>query len=127
LLKFSAVVDICITGRRFPIPVSLKPRREGLASLVSVSVPLLVVPEVGLYCTCREVVWPAGIEIAPPPPGIANSLPAIRICEMFAVSVPVFVKLSVCVPVAPTAIFPKFKVLKLAFRTAPLGLPLGDV
>jgi hypothetical protein len=121
LLKFSAVVDICITGRAVPTPLSLKCRREGLTSLVSVSVPLLVVPEVGRYCTCKEVVSPAGIEIAPPPPEIANSLPEIRICEMFTVSVPIFVKLSVCVPVLPTAIFPKFRVLKLAFRTAPLG------
>jgi hypothetical protein len=50
-------------------------------------------------------------------PRTVNPAPEIAAREMFAVAVPVFVRLRLCVELLPTATFPKLMLTELALRT----------
>jgi hypothetical protein len=54
-------------------------------------------------------------------------VPEIATCETFTVFVPVFVRLTFCVPVVPTATSPKLTLVALGLKTPALSFGAADV
>ena len=73
------------------------------------------------------MLWPTGIEPEGFVPTIVNAAPEdIDAVEMLTAAVPILVKLTVCVPVLPTAMLPKLRLVEVGESTpAPGSAPPG--
>ena len=70
------------------------------------------------------MLWPTGTEEAGFPPTTVKAAPVITAEAMFTVAVPVFVTVTLCVPVLPTAMLPKLMLVEPADSTPALGSPV---
>lgn len=123
LLKFSDVGENPARASK-PVPLSVILRDEFEASLVTVSVPDAGVIDVGANCTCTVALCPTGRELEGFPPTTVNTPPAIVAPEIFTMPVPVFITVTFCVAVLPTATFPKLMLADEPVSTPPPELPV---
>jgi len=66
---------------------------------------------------------PTGTEVAGFPPTTVKAAPVIAAAAMLTGLVPVFVTVTLCIPVLPTATFPKLTLVELAESTPAPGSP----
>jgi hypothetical protein len=107
-----------------PVPLNEIASGELDALLVTVSVPVAAAAAVGANWICTVMLCPTGIEEAGFPPITVNAAPEIVAALMFTVAVPVFVTLTLCVPLLPTATLPKLTLVEPADNTPAGGSPV---
>jgi hypothetical protein len=90
-----------------PVPVSPMLNGELVASLVTVSAPEAAAVVVGANWTCMLALCPAVTETVPLPLNIVKTPPVTAAPEILTVPVPLFVTLTFCVAVLPSATLPK--------------------
>lgn len=105
------------TPAAVPVPLSaiVSVRLEALLEMVRL--PVAPAAAVGANWICTVALWPTASVAAPLPLITENADPEIVACEMFTVSVPVFVTLMLSTAVLPVATLPKERVVALAERT----------
>lgn len=122
LLKFNDAGEIVSPGC-MPVPLREIVSGEFEASLVTVRSPVAAPSDGGANRTWTVTLCPTGIEEEGFPPITLNADPETVACEMFTAAVPVFVTLTLCVALLPTATFPKLRLLELAESIPAPGVP----
>ena len=92
-----------------PVPVRASVMLDGVASLAKVSVPLAAPAACGLNVTVKAALWPAGTVRGKEIP-LRTNRELLLLAEVTVTSAPVAVRLAVAVPLAPTAMLPRFRV-----------------
>jgi hypothetical protein len=92
-----------------PIPSSGTVTFEFVALLTKVKLPLAWPLPTGVNFTWTEALCPAGSDVGVAEPISENPSPETVMLETSVVAVPVFVTSRLCVVLAPTCMFPKFK------------------
>lgn len=105
LLKFSDDGEKAGTASR-PVPLSATARLEFVASLVTVNAPVAGVIEVGANRICTVAVCPTASELDGVALTTVNTSLETVAPEIFTAPVPVFVMVTLCIAVVPTATFP---------------------
>jgi hypothetical protein len=122
LLKFSDAGENAGTASS-PVPLNAISRLEFVASLVTVRDPVAAAMEVGAKRICTVAVCPTANELDGVAPMTVKTPPETVAPEIFTAPVPVFVTVTVCVPLLPTATFPNPMLLGEAVRTPPPEVP----
>jgi hypothetical protein len=104
------------------VPVSETIKGEFEASLMIVSAPEAAPAAVGANCTVSVLLWPTASATDGLPPVTLKPEPVTVACETFTVAVPVFVIVTFCVALPPTATLPNVTLVEPAERTPLPGL-----
>ena len=90
-----------------PDPESEMAKGELVALLVTVTLPERLPVMVGANVTLKEVDCPAARVTGSAKPVALNPAPLMLICETDTLELPVFARVTVCVPLAPVVMLPK--------------------
>src|SRR5437667_10549727 len=90
-----------------PDPESEMARGELVALLVTVTLPERLPVVVGANVTLKEVDCPAARVTGSAKPVALNPAPLMLICETDTLELPVFARVTLCVPLAPVVMLPK--------------------
>ena len=90
-----------------PDPESEMARGELVALLVTVTLPERLPVVVGANVTLKEVDCPAARVTGSAKPVALNPAPLMLICETDTLELPVFARVTLCVPLAPEVMLPK--------------------
>jgi len=90
-----------------PDPESEMARGEFVALLVTVMLPERLPVVVGAKVTLKEVDCPATRVTGSAKPAVLNPAPLRLICETETLELPVFARVTLCVPLAPVVMLPK--------------------
>ena len=90
-----------------PVPESEMARGELVALLLTATLPEKFPAVVGANVTLKEADCPAARVTGSAEPAALNPAPLMLICETDTLELPVFVKVTLCIPLVPVVMLPK--------------------